>query len=122
MEVASSAASDGPGLGTTNHLHDPGFGGVRPRAGDARAGPLSACGGGGARPRVLVVDDDPGTLRFVRDTLTKAGYAPLVTGAPDNLADLIRAEQPQLVLLDLLLPGRDGIELLQEFRNSLTFR
>ncbi len=53
-------------------------------------------------------------LRFVRDTLTKAGYAPLVTGASEDLAGLIRAEQPKLVLLDLLLPGRDGIELLEE--------
>ena len=53
-------------------------------------------------------------LRFVRDTLTKAGYAPVVTGAPDDLAALIRAERPQLVLLDLVLSGRDGIELLQE--------
>ena len=61
-----------------------------------------------------MVDDDPRMLHFVRDTLTKAGYAPLVTGAPDDLAGLIRAERPQLVLLDLLLPGRDGIELLQE--------
>ena len=53
-------------------------------------------------------------LRFVRDTLTKAGYAPVVTGAPDDLAGLIRAERPKLVLLDLLLSGRDGIELLGE--------
>ena len=61
-----------------------------------------------------MVDDDPRTLRFVRDTLTGAGYAPLVTGAPDDFAGLIRAERPDLVLLDLMLPGRDGIELLQE--------
>ena len=37
-----------------------------------------------------------------------------MTGAPDELAHLIRSERPQLVLLDLLLPGRDGIELLQQ--------
>ena len=45
---------------------------------------------------------------------TLKGYAPLVTGATDDLAGLIRAERPALVLLDLMLPGRDGIELLQE--------
>ncbi|MYB54053.1 MAG: response regulator transcription factor, partial [Acidobacteriia bacterium] len=65
-------------------------------------------------PRILVVDDDPQTLRFARETLSQAGYAPLVTGAPDELAHLIRSERPQLVLLDLLLPGSDGIELLQQ--------
>ena len=62
---------------------------------------------------ILVVDDDPETLRHLRDTLAEAGYAPLVTGDPGELPRLIRAEKPQLVLLDLMLPGTDGIELMQ---------
>ncbi len=62
---------------------------------------------------ILVVDDDPETLRQVRDTLAEAGYAPLVTGDPGAAARLIRAEKPRLVLLDLMLPGTDGIELMQ---------
>ena len=66
------------------------------------------------RPRILVVDDDPRTLRFARDALSKAGYAPLVTGAPQDLSRIIRAERPQLVLLDLMLPRIDGIELMRQ--------
>ena len=62
---------------------------------------------------ILVVDDDPETLRHVRDTLAEAGYAPLVTGDPRELARIIRAEKPHLVLLDLMLPGTDGVELMQ---------
>ena len=62
---------------------------------------------------ILLVDDDPETLRQVRDTLAEAGYAPLVTGDPGAVARLIRAEKPRLVLLDLMLPGTDGIELMQ---------
>ena len=62
---------------------------------------------------ILVVDDDPETLRHLRDTLAEAGYAPLVTGDPVAVARLIRAEKPRLVLLDLMLPGTDGIELMQ---------
>ena len=67
-----------------------------------------------AKPRILVVDDDPHTLRHVRDALTKAGYAVRVTAEPGEIAGLIRAERPRLVLLDLMLPGADGIELMAE--------
>lgn len=63
--------------------------------------------------RVLVVDDDPETLRYVRDTLSSAGYAPLVTGGSEELPRIIKIEKPQLILLDLMLPGRDGIELMK---------
>ena len=62
---------------------------------------------------ILVVDDDPHTLRHVRDTLAEAGFSPLVTGDHGELAAIIRAEKPALVLLDLMLPGTDGIELMQ---------
>ena len=67
-----------------------------------------------APPRILVVDDDPRMLRFVRDALSAAGYAPLVTGGPDDLGRIIRREKPRLVLLDLVLPDSDGIELMRE--------
>ena len=62
--------------------------------------------------RILVVDDDPQTLRYARDALAAAGYAPLVTGGRESLSHIIRTERPQLVLLDLALHGTDGIELL----------
>ena len=62
---------------------------------------------------ILVVDDDPETLRHVRDTLAEAGYAPLVTGDPRELPRILRTEKPRLVLLDLMLPGTDGVELMR---------
>ena len=67
-----------------------------------------------AKPRILVVDDDPHALRHVRDALSKAGYAVRVTAEPDEMAEIIRAERPKLVLLDLMLPGIGGIELMGE--------
>ena len=63
--------------------------------------------------RILVVDDDPQTLRYVRDALSKAGYDPIVTGEHQKLSNIIRTEKPQLILLDLVLPGTDGIELME---------
>ena len=64
--------------------------------------------------RILVVDDDPRTLRFVRDALSDAGYVPLVTGVPEDVQGIIKSEKPRLVLLDLVLPGSDGIELMEQ--------
>ena len=68
------------------------------------------------RPRILCVDDDPQTLRHVRDALTKAGCTPVVTGDPEEVSRLIAEEAPSLVLLDLMLPGTDGMELMKEIR------
>ena len=57
----------------------------------------------------MVVDDDPQMLRYVRDTLTVVGYAAVVTGDHVHLSRTIRSERPHLVLLDLVLPGADGL-------------
>ncbi len=66
----------------------------------------------GAQVRILAVDDDPQTLKYVRDSLFRAGYSPIVTGDPDDVPRLMEEHQPHLVLLDMLLPGVDGIELM----------
>ena len=104
------AESGGVGLGTrvtfTIPVAGPADAGARPRRPGRRAAAADAV-------PILVVDDDPGTLRHVRDTLADAGYAPLVTGDPGELSRLLRAEKPRLVLLDLMLPGTDGIQLMQ---------
>ncbi|MCY4454549.1 MAG: response regulator [Immundisolibacterales bacterium] len=78
-------------------------------AGPRVPGPTSKTG---ESPRILVVDDDPQTLRFVRDALTRAGYTALVTRGHAELSHILRTERPHLVLLDLVLPGTDGIELM----------
>ena len=78
-------------------------------AGVARSSPRDAR----REKRILVLDDDPQTLRYVRDALAAAGFAPLVTGNPGELPELLRTQKPELVLLDLMLPGTDGIELME---------
>ena len=66
--------------------------------------------------RVLAVDDNPSDLRYVRDVLTRAGYAPIATGEPADVPRLMEEEKPHLALLDLVLPGSDGIELMNDIR------
>ena len=78
------------------------------------AAPSPAAPGPGDPPRILVVDDAPRALRFVCDALSEAGYAPLVTGMLQDLPRIIRTERPRLVLLDLMLPEVDGIELMAQ--------
>ena len=70
---------------------------------------------GRQRLRVLAVDDDPQALRYVRHALSEAGYAVSGTGNPEEALRLMQQEPPHLVLLDLLLPGSDGIDLMQDF-------
>ena len=63
---------------------------------------------------VLIVDDDPHTLRYVRQTLEDAGYVPVVTADPEEVLALVEHHRPSLVLLDLMLPGTDGIDLMRD--------
>ena len=66
---------------------------------------------------ILVVDDDPLTLRHVRDALSGTGYSVMVTGDPVEALNITRTARPDLVILDLVLPNGDGIELMQEMKS-----
>ena len=108
------AESEGPGRGARFTFTIPV---AEETASGADAGPAPGDarppGAGRRQRRILVVDDDPETLRYVRDALEGAGYCAAVTGDPRELTRLIKEKKPQLVLLDLMLPGADGIELME---------
>ena len=106
------AESGGPGQGARFIFTVPAAGDAARAPGATRDGTRPA-GPDGGPPPVLVVDDDPRMLRFVRDALAQAGYAPLTTGDPEELPRIVRCESPCLVLLDLMLPGADGIDLME---------
>ena len=107
------AESDGPGLGARFTFTIPGAGGegtggaMAPVSTSVRPRP-----GAGGKLRILAVDDDPQALRYIRNSLSEAGYVPIVTGDPEDVPRLMEEEKPHLVLLDLMLPGSDGIELM----------
>ncbi len=103
------AESPGPDMGSR-------FTFTLPSAGDAPAITTpSASDPRQAHPeqmRILAVDDDPQALRYVREVLTRAGHAPIVASDAESALRLVKEEKPHLVLLDLMLPDTDGIELM----------
>jgi DNA-binding response OmpR family regulator len=64
--------------------------------------------------RVLIVEDDPDTLVILRVNLQHAGIEPLLAAEGKTAIARILAESPDAVLLDVLLPGIDGWEVLEE--------
>ena len=61
-----------------------------------------------------MVDDDPQTLWQVRETLSEAGYRPIVAAEPQEALRLAAQGRLRLILLDMMLPGADGIELMRD--------
>ena len=61
--------------------------------------------------RILVVDDDKSIVKVVRGYLEQAGYQVLTAGDGETALHMLRRERPDLVVLDLMLPDRDGWEV-----------
>ncbi|WP_394275623.1 MtrAB system response regulator MtrA [Luteococcus sp.] len=72
--------------------------------------------GDSARPRVLVVDDDAALAEMLQMVLRHEGFETAWCGHGDRALAAFREVRPELVLLDLMLPGRDGIEICRELR------
>ena len=67
-------------------------------------------------PLVLVVEDEPKLAALLADYLRGAGYRSDTLGDGLQVVPWVRAHGPDLVLLDLMLPGRDGLEVCRELR------
>ena len=63
--------------------------------------------------KILIVDDDPGILSMLQLMLRLEGYDAIVCGEPRLVVDTMAREKPDLVLLDALMPGFDGIQVLE---------
>lgn len=74
----------------------------------------------GERTRVLAVDDEPQVLRYLKRSLEAAGHEALLTGDPAEVPELVETEEPDVVLLDLRLPGSSGFQVLRQVRQFST--
>ena len=106
--------NDGPGLGARFIFTVPAAGETPTPASRRTFRPPV----GSDQTRILVVDDDPQALRYVRHVVSRAGYQAIVTGDPQEVPALVAKAEPHLVLLDLMLPDHDGIELMQELHRT----
>jgi two-component system, OmpR family, alkaline phosphatase synthesis response regulator PhoP len=69
-------------------------------------------------PHILIVDDEPKILRLVHDFLTAAGFRTSAARSGDEALMRVRTEAPDLVILDLGLPGLDGLDVTRAIRRT----
>jgi CheY-like chemotaxis protein len=66
--------------------------------------------------KVLVVDDEDYIRRLIRFVLEDEGYEVILASTTDEALNLIREKKPDIVTVDLMMPGRSGLELLEEMK------
>lgn len=64
-------------------------------------------------PRLLLIDDEPALAAFVAKAADLCGYEPVIAEQDQQFRDSFLASRPQMVVLDLGMPGMDGVELLR---------
>ena len=65
------------------------------------------------RPRLLLIDDEPQLAAFVANAAKLSGFEPIETGLDSQFREEFLANRPAMVVLDLGMPGMDGVELLR---------
>src|SRR5215207_6882807 len=68
--------------------------------------------------RILIVEDSPDNMKLFRTILGLKGHDVIGLAGGDGLLDAIEKKGPELILMDIQLPGKDGFTLLQEIRAS----
>lgn len=67
--------------------------------------------------RILIVEDEPRLAALLSDYIVRAGWLPYIIDNGLEVVGWVREEHPDLVLLDLMLPGKDGMEICRELRS-----
>ncbi len=75
-----------------------------------------------AREKILVVDDEEDILELIRFNLVREGYLVNTAVSGEETLKITRSEIPDLIILDLMLPGIDGLEVAKQLKNDLETR
>jgi CheY-like chemotaxis protein len=65
------------------------------------------------QPRLLLIDDEPALAGFIAHVARDCGYDPVLTSTNEEFRSALLAERPDMIALDLGMPGMDGVELLR---------
>jgi len=66
-----------------------------------------------AQPRLLLIDDEPALAEFLANAARATGFEPVITAVDEEFRREFRVQRPDMVALDLGMPGMDGVELLR---------
>jgi two-component system cell cycle response regulator DivK len=76
----------------------------------------------GVAAHILIVEDNPKNLKLIRDLLRVTGYTTLEAGDGETAIGLARQQQPGLILMDVQLPGLDGVSAMKALKQDDTTR
>ena len=71
---------------------------------------------GSTNKHILIVDDEPGIVKFLKLKLEIAGFKVITSNSGQEALKLIENDMPDIMLLDIFMPGMDGFEVLRELR------
>jgi DNA-binding response OmpR family regulator len=71
--------------------------------------------------KVLIVDDSPAQVKLIHTMLEREGYSPIDLNDPLRVEETVAAERPTLILLDVVMPERNGFQVCRELKSSSEF-
>jgi len=71
--------------------------------------------------KVLIVDDSPAEIKLIEGLLEKEGYWPVGLSDPRRVEEAIVSERPSVILLDIVMPDRNGFQVCRDLKGSAEF-
>jgi twitching motility two-component system response regulator PilH len=71
--------------------------------------------------KVLIVDDSPAEIRLMQSLLEKEGYWPVGLNDPKRVEEFIANERPSVILLDIVMPDRNGFQVCRDLKGNAEF-
>jgi twitching motility two-component system response regulator PilH len=72
--------------------------------------------------KVLIVDDSPSEVRLMHGLLEREGYSPVALHDSARVEETIQQERPSVILLDVVMPGRNGFQVCRELKSNDEFK